>query len=168
MEMKQILKIAIAAVLAVAFVLWLRPSESKRIRKVFATAASELRKDGPEGLVAATAKARALAELVAPDARFEVDGRLIHVATTGRQLVQEIILVRRHADKIEVGFADIAISFEDKVTAAVTADIYVTGLSSELGLSGRDARQLEAVLSKNENDGKWRFTHVSLLPVVAK
>lgn len=168
METKQLLKVAIAAALAVAFVVWLRPSESKRIRKVFATAAAELRKDGPEGLVAATAKARALAELVAPDARFEVDGRFMHVASERRQLVQEIILARRHADKIEVGFEDIAISFEDKATASVTADVYATGLSSELGLGGRDARQLEAVLRKNENDGKWRFTRMNLLPVVAK
>lgn len=168
MEMKPLLKIAIAAVVAAVVVLWLSPSESRRIRKVFATAASELRKDGPEGLVAATAKARALAGLVAPGARFEVDGRLYHVAEAGRQLVQEILLVRRHADKIEVGFADIAISFEDKATASVTADVYATGFSSELGLSSRDARQLEAVLRKSENDGKWRFSHVTLLPVVAK
>jgi hypothetical protein len=168
MEIKKLLGIAIAAVAVIALVIWLRPSESKRVRKVFATVSKELRKDGPEGLVVATAKAHALAELVATGARFKVDEEVLHGVTGGRQIVQQIMLVRGQADKIEVGFADIAVAFDDERTASVTADVFVRGLSSEMGLSGRDARQLEAVLEKDKDDGKWRFKSVSLLPVVAK
>ena len=168
MNMKKLVGIAIAAVAVVALVICLRPSESKRVRKVFATVSKELHKDGPEGLVVSTAKAHALAELVASGARFKIDEEVLHGVTGGRQLVQQIMLVRGQADKIEVGFADIAIAFDDERTASVTADVFVRGLSSELGLGGRDARQLEAVLEKDKDDGKWRFKRVSLLPVVAK
>ena len=168
MEMKKLLGIAIAAVAVVALVIWLRPSESKRVRKVFATVSKELRKDGPEGLVVATAKAHALAGLVAAGARFKVDEEVLRGVTGGRQIVQQIMLVRGQADKIEVGFADIAVAFDDERTASVTADVFVRGLSSEMGLSGRDARQLEAVLEKDKDDGKWRFKSVSIMPVVAK
>lgn len=168
MDMKKLMGIAIAAVAVVALVMWLRPSESKRVRKVFATASKEIHKDGPEGLVVATAKAHALAELVATGARFEIDEHVLHDVTGGRQLVQQIMLVRGQADKIEVGFADIAVAFDGERTASVTADVFVRGLSSELGLGGRDARQLEALLEKDKDDGKWRFKRVGLLPVVAK
>ena len=168
MDMKKIAGLAIAAVAIVALVMWLRPSEAKRVRKVFATVSREIRKDGPEGLVVATAKAHALAELVATGARFRVDEEVLHGVTGGRQLVQQIMLVRGQADTIEVGFSDISVVFDDERTASVTADLYVRGLSSELGMSGRDARQLEAVLEKDKDDGKWRFKRVSLLPVVEK
>ena len=168
MDKRKLIGLALAAVAVVALVLLLRPSESKRIRKVFATASSELRKEGQEGLVVATAKAHALSELVASGARFEVDGHTLRGLASGRQLVQQIMLARAQADRIEVGFTDIAIAFDDDRTASVTADVYVRGLSSELGLSGRDARELEAVLKKDKDDGKWRFASVHLLPVVAK
>ena len=168
MEMKKLLGIAIAAVAVVALVICLRPSESKRVRKVFATVSKEIRKDGPEGLVVATAKAHALAELVATGARFKIDEEILHGVTGGRQIVQQIMLVRGQADKIEVGFADIAVAFDDERTASVTADVFVRGLSEALGISGSDARQLEAVLEKDKDDGKWRFKRVSLLPVVEK
>ncbi len=166
--MTKLVKIAIAVVAAVALVAWLRPSETKRIRKVFATVSKELRKDGPEGLVVATAKAHALSELVATGARFKVDDEILHGVASGRQLVQQIMLVRGQADTIEVGFTDIAIAMDGDRTASVTADVYVRGLSSELGLGGRDARELEAVLEKDREDDKWRFKTVRLLPVVTK
>ena len=50
----------------------------------------------------------------------------------------------------------------------MTADVYVRGLSEELGLGGRDARALETVLEKDAEDDKWRFTSVRILPVVEK
>ncbi len=168
MEKKTLARIAMAAVAALALVIWLRPSETKRVRKVFATVSRENRKDGQEGIVVATAKARALAELVATGARFKIDEEILHGVADGRQLVQQIVLVRGQTDKIEVGFTDIAIAFDDERTASVTADVFVNGLSSEMGLSGRDARQLEAVLVKDRDDGKWRFLSVSLAPVVEK
>ena len=168
MDMKKLAGIAIAAGAVIALVIWLRPSESKRIRKVFAAVSQEIRKDGQEGLVVATAKAHALAELVAADAQFEIDEQVLRGVSGGRQLVQQIMLVRGQAEKIEVGFTDIVIAFDDERTASVTADVFVRGLSSEMGLSGRDARQLMAVLEKDGDDGKWRFKLVRLAPVVEK
>ncbi len=168
MDMKKLVVIAIGVVAVVTLVAWMRPSESKRIRKVFATVSKELRKDGQEGLVVATAKAHALADLVAAGARFEVDDQILRGVASGRQLVQQIMLVRGQADRIEVGFADIAIAFDGERAASVTADVYVRGLSSALGLGGRDARELEAVLEKDKDDDKWRFKSVRLLPVVTK
>ena len=123
MDIKKLAGIAIAAVAVVALVICLRPSEAKRVRKVFATVSKEIRKDGPEGLVVATAKAHALAELVATEASFEVDDRILHGVASGRQLVQQIMLVRGQADRIEVGFADIAIAFDGERAASVTAGL---------------------------------------------
>ncbi len=168
MKLRKPLCLALAAGVAAALVLWLRPSEAKRIRRVFATVSSEIRKDGHEGLVAAAAKAHALADLVANDCQFELDGRLMGGSFSGRQLLQQIILIRGQTDKIEVGFADIAIAFADERTASVTADVYASGFSDALGIGGRDARALETVLAKDAEDGKWRFTSVRLLPVVEK
>ena len=167
MDMKGVIRIALAAVAALVLLLWLKPSESKRIRKVFATGSRELRKDGPEGVVVAASKARALAELLTPGAHIDLDGRTIH-GIDGRQLAQSIILARRQCDKIEVGFEDIAIAFTDEDTASVTADVYVSGLSDALGISGRDAREVETLLVKDKDDGRWRFRSVRLVPVVEK
>ena len=168
MDIKKLVGIGLAVVALVALVVWLRPSDSKRIRKVFSTVSSELRKDGPEGLITATTKAQSLAALVAADAQFELDGHVSRAMSGGRELVQQIMLLRGQADRIDVDFADIAIVFDDDRTASVTADVYVRGFSSELGMGGRDARALEAVLEKDKDDGKWRFKQVDILPVVSK
>lgn len=161
------MQLALAVVLVVVVFVWLRPTETKRVRKVFTTVSKEIHKDGPEGLVVAAAKAHALAELVAAGATFELDGEFLR-DVGGRQLLQQITLVRGQCERISVDFADIVISFVDDRTASVSADIYVRGLSDALGISGRDARQVETVLEKDADDGKWRFTTVRLLPVVSK
>ncbi len=168
MEMKKLVGVVLAVVAIAAIAMWLHPSESKRIRRVFAKVSKEIRKEGPEGLVVSTAKAHALADLVATGARFEIDEHVIRGASDGRQLIQQIVLVRSQSDKIEVGFTDIAIAFDGERTASVTADVYVRGLSSELGISGRDARALEAVMVKDGDDGKWRFKRVAVSPIVSE
>ncbi len=168
MNLQKLIYLALASAAVGALVLWLRPSEEKRIRKVFATVSSEIQKDGPEGLVVATAKAHALADLVANGCDFDFDGHRLRGSFGGRQLLQQIILVRKQADKIKVGFEDLAITFTDERTASVTGDVYVSGLSDELGLSGRDARALETVLEKDAEEDKWLFTSVRVLPVVEK
>ena len=118
-------------------------------------------------MVISAAKAKALANLVAQDATFDLEGRL-QGTFGGRPLVQQIIMVRGQAERIEIGFADLAIDFLDKRTASATGDVYLSGLSDALGLAGRDARALETVLEKDAEDGKWRFTLVRILPIVEK
>ena len=112
MDMRKIVTVAVAAMALAAIAMWLRPSESKRIRKVFTAVSKEIHKDGQEGLVVSTAKAHALAELVARQARFKIDEEVLRGVSGGRQLVQQIVLVRGQADKIDVDFADIAIAFD--------------------------------------------------------
>ena len=168
MKFRKTAWIAMGVLAALLLYVWLRPTEAKRVRRVFAKITKEIRKDGPEGIVVATAKAHALADVVAAHAEIDIDGEVMRGAIGGRQLVQNIMLVRGQCDRIEVGFTDIAVEFEGNRTASVTADVYARGISEALDMSGRDARALEAVLEKDADDGKWRFTLVRLLPVVSK
>ena len=168
MELKKLLYLALGAAVLLMLVLWLWPSETKRVRKVFSTVSHEIHKRGrEESMVISAAKAKALANLVAQDATFDLEGRL-QGTFGGRPLVQQIIMVRGQAERIEIGFADLAIDFLDKRTASATGDVYLSGLSDALGLAGRDARALETVLEKDAEDGKWRFTLVRILPIVEK
>ncbi len=165
---KKFFLIAIVALAAFAAWKFAAPSEERRVRKVFDRVSELLSKTGTEPVFSAAAKARDIAKLVSPSARFEVPERNLDLAVGGSQLAQQIAMARSQARFIKVTFEDIFVVFADDDIALVTADVLFNGTSDLLGFSGRDTRELTATLKRESPSGDWLFASIRLNPIVEK
>lgn len=160
---RNILLLAAAALLAWWF---LAPSEERRVKAVFDRASSLFEKRRAEHVLTAASKARDIAELVSPGARFQVPERHLDFRFDRQALARQIVAMRAQSSQIEVTFEDVAVDFSDPGTAHVTADVLFKGASDIPGFSGRDTRELEATLRKES--GEWRFASVCLRQLIGK
>ena len=142
--------------------------DERRIRRLFDRAAELLAKKGAEPVFTAAGKARELAGLVAPEARFDIPECGVGMAAGGSALARQIALVRAQAQFIQIAFEELRVDFTAEDAAIATADVLFKGTSDLLGLSGRDARELTATLKRDSDSGEWRFTGVRLRPVIEK
>lgn len=56
----------------------------------------------------------------------------------------------------------------DGDVAHATADMLVSGTGIDAFMSGRDTREVDAQLKKSPDDGKWRFSSVSINAIVER
>ena len=154
--------ISFLAVLAVAVGGWylLRPSKEEVVKKAFVKAAAALEKDGTEKAFDALAKARALASIADPQCVFEFKGRKFQLSHERTDVTERIASLRNMSAHIHVEFGDVSVSFPASNTAEATCRFAYAG--EDLGISLRDARDVEATLRKDGDSGKWRFSHVKL------
>ena len=150
------------AVLAVAVGGWflLRPSREAVVRKTFAKAAAALEKAGTEKAFDSLAKARALASIADPQCVFEFKGRKFQLSHERTDVTERIAALRNMAAYVHVEFGDVSVSFPASDTAEATCKFSYAG--DDLGLSLRNARYVETTLRKDNDSGRWRFSHVRL------
>jgi len=162
------IKILILAALVALAAWWLlSPSEERRVRRVFDRASELIAKDGSEPIFVAAAKARGLADLVAPSAQLEIPERDVNFTVGGGDVARQIALARSQPQFIRVSFEDISVTFSDDDTALVTADVLFKGTSELYGFSGRDTRELDATMRRSAS-GDWLFASIRLKPVIEK
>ena len=152
------------------FMAWrfLSPSEERRIIKMFDKTSELLSKNGGEPIITAAAKARALAELVAPGAHLEIEERNISISIGGEALARQIVIAREQTLSINITFEEISVVFPDEDTALVSADVLFKGTSDLLGFSGRDTRELATTLKRDSSSGDWLFTDIRLKAIVLR
>ena len=159
----------VVLLLAVAGWLLLEKSDERRVRKTFAIAESALCKEGSELPFKTLGAARTLADLIEPGCRLEIPERKFSVKLEGDDLTQQLAAFRRQSTEFAVSFEDLNVVFLDKTTAQVSCDFFFRGDSEAIGLIvGRDARALDATLHWDQENGKWRFAHVRLQPILEK
>ncbi len=166
MNRRNLLFVLVCLVVA-AFVLpRLFRSERGRVRAAFRVAAENLEKTGPENLLAAGLKAKALGELV--------DGRLhlvlpefgYNAEFEAREVQQQAAYARNQMGNLHVEFQQIDIEFPAPGEASATADALVTGDLD--GFRGRDVRAVRARLRKDPETKKWLFRDVRVEPVLVQ
>lgn len=150
------------AVLAVAVGGWflLKPSKEEVVKKTFAKAAAALEKNGTEKAFDALAKARALASIADPQCVFEFKGRKFQLSHERTDVTERIAALRNMSAHIHVEFGEVSVSFPASDTAEATCKFSYAG--EDFGISLRDARDVEATLRKDDDSGKWCFSHVKL------
>ena len=159
--------LVLAALVALAAWWLLSPSEERRVRRVFNRASELIAKDSGEPIFVAAAKARGLAELVAPNAQLDIPERDLSLSLGGGDVARQIAFARSQPQFIRVSFEDISVAFSDDDTALVTADVLFKGTSELYGFSGRDTRELEATMRRGAS-GDWLFASIRLKPVIEK
>ena len=154
----------------VGLIVWLfaMPSEESRVRKVFERASGLLEKTGTEPVFAAAAKARDLAALVLPGTRLDIPDWDVSAILGGDQFSRQIALARSQSQFIKVAFEELSVVFADEDTALVHANVLFTGTSYLYGFSGHDRCELSATLKRDPSSGDWRFSAITIKPVVGK
>ena len=156
--MKTTMTVFIAAAIAAAAWFLLVPSQEARVKKAFAQTAATLEKSGREPPLDAMGKARALAELAEAQCVLEYDGASFTLAQERSAMASRIATLRNMSSRIHVAFKDVSVSFPDSATAEASCGFVFEG--DDLGTGVRDARSIEAVLHKDGESGKWRFSRV--------
>ena len=108
--------LVLAALVALAAWWLLSPSEERRVRRVFDRASELIAKDGGEPIFVAAAKARGLAELVAPNAQLDIPERDLSLSIGGGDVARQIALARSQPQFIRVSFESISVTFSDSTS----------------------------------------------------
>ena len=116
----------------------------------------------------AAAKSRSIADLV--DSKVTIsflEEGVVDAKLARNEMAQQMMLVRNSCSSLSIAFESVKVGPIDGGTAHATADLLVSGSGSMSFLEGRDTREVEAVLVKSPDDGKWRFSSVTIKLIVA-
>jgi len=163
---KNIVVGAAVAAAAVAAFCFLNPSEEGRVKAAFKRAAATVSKEADEPLLAIAAKVRAISDLAEPEIRLSVPERDLNAKFTRSEMAQHVMLARKSCSSLSVAFESVSVQSIDGDVARATADLLVSGIGAESFLQGRDTREVESVLKKSPEDGKWRFSSMTIKAIV--
>lgn len=154
-NLKNLCAILIAVALVVGGFLWLRPSEERRIRRVFERMAERLEKSPQESVLESGFRAKAVAESFADGVLLKSDEPSFSYTANRADVSAAVLALRRGARKLKVSFE----SFEIDVSgseASVACDLLVQDGGGVLGLgSERDVRHLDLRMEKDAESGEW-------------
>lgn len=157
---------AIAAIVGIA--LLLRPTEEKRVIAAFEHAAEVMSKPEGESLLVAASRMGSIEDLAAENVRIAVPEQRVNAVFERREAARRFLAVRASCATLSVRFEGINVeSIEDGVARA-TADLLVSGAGAGAFLDGRDTREVSAELVKGADDGKWRFSSVTINEIVER
>ena len=151
-SLKNIALGAAALAASVAAFIYLHPSEERRIKAAFDRAA---------------AKNRSIADLADREIAISIPEQKVDAKLARGEMAQQVTLARSTCSTLSVAFESVAVDSIDGDTAHATADLLLSGAGTTSFLNGRDTREVEAVLRKSSDDGKWRFSSVSIKAIVA-
>ena len=157
---------AAALAAAVAAFIYLHPSEERRIKAAFEHAAETISKEEGESLISIAAKNRSIADLADREIAICIPEQRVDAKLARSEMAQQVTIVRKSCSSLTVAFESVAVQSIDGDTARATADLLVSGSGTMSFLNGRDTREVEAVLRKSPDDGKWRFSSVSIKAIV--
>lgn len=166
-SLKNIALGAAALAASVAAFIYLHPSEERRIKAAFDRAAETISKEEGESLISAAAKNRSIADLADREIAISIPEQKVDAKLARGEMAQQVTLARSTCSTLSVAFESVAVDSIDGDTAHATADLLLSGAGTTSFLNGRDTREVEAVLRKSSDDGKWRFSSVSIKAIVA-
>ena len=157
---------AAAVAAAVAAFCFLNPSEEGRIKAAFKHAAETISKAPDESLIFTATKNSSIADLADREIAVSIPEQGVDAKFTRNEMAQQVTFVRKSCSSLSVAFESVTVESIDGDTARATADLLVSGAGSMSFLEGRDTREVEAVLVKSPDDGKWRFSSVIVRAIV--
>ena len=164
---RRTLLVAAVCIAIAAFVLpRILRTERSRVLAAFHAAAENLEKSGPETLLAASLKAKALGELVDGTLTLALSELEVEDVFDAMEVQRYAAYARNRMTTLHVEFRDIRVEFPAGGEAAATAVLLATGdLENSIG---RETSAVAARLRKDPDTGKWRFHEVRVDPVLAQ
>ncbi len=160
--------LALVAAAAFAACYFLRPSEEKLVKAAFARAAETVSKAEGESMLVTATRVGAIADLATGEISVSVPEMDLKASFSRQDVAQRIMALRASCSSLTVRFEDVRAVSIDGNGAKATADMLVTGVGASSFLSGRDTREVSASLAKSPEDGKWRFSSVTVEAIVGR
>ncbi len=123
-------------------------------------------KEGDEPLFAIASKARSIADLADREISVSVPEWDMDARFSRDEMAQHVMLARKSCSSVSAAFEAVSVQSIDGDVARASADLLVSGNGTRAFLQGRDTREFEAVLRKSPEDGKWRFSSVTIKAIV--
>ena len=157
-----------AVVAAAATYYWMRPTEEARVKAAFARAAAVISKAADESLIVTATRTKDIADLVDGSFKISVQEQQVDATLTPSETARQVTAMRATCSSLSVKFEDVRVDSIDGDIAHATADLLVSGTGIDAFMSGRDTREVDAKLKKSPEDGKWRFSSVSIDAIVER
>ena len=162
-KVRNVVVFALSAVVAAAATYYfLRPNEEAKIKAAFARVSETISKSENESIVVAATKAKDIKDLLAGEVEIWAPEQNVDATVASSEIANQVTAVRAMCTSLSVSFQNVRVESIDGDTAHATASVLMSGTGVEAFLSGRDTRAIEAKLRKSPDDGKWRFSSVSV------
>jgi len=164
-KLKHILIALIAVGLCLFAVLYLSPSEEKKVRKQFDLLSEYVSKDSNENAIAMANKMQKLGSLFGDSCELKIAVELLSGTYTREEIASYAARARARFSKVSLGFHDLEVTFPENGVAKVTLTARLTG-QTRAGEQMRETRELECLLEKKEK--KWRLNRIEVIEVLRK
>jgi hypothetical protein len=162
---KNMIIAALAVVVGVVAVVYLLPSEQRKIKKQFAALSDEVSKEQGESLLAMAYTAQTLPKLFDTNCAITVKAEMITGSYTPEEIASLAARARTQFSTLKLSFSDLKIDISEKNLAKVelTARLVGKGTNNE-GVN--EVRELMVTLKKC--DGRWLFSSFDEVEVLKK
>ena len=166
-KLRNVVVFAVSAVVAAAAAYyWMRPTEEARVKAAFARASAAISKEDGESIIVTAARAKDIADLVVDPFRIVASEHHVDETINPSETARQVTAVRATCASLSLRFEDVRVDSIDGDVAHATADMLVSGTGIDAFMSGRDTREVDAQLKKSPDDGKWRFSSVTVNEIV--
>jgi len=167
-KLKHIIIAGLIILIGILVVLYLIPSEEKKVRKQFALLSQYVAKEPGEDLFSMANRVKNIGKLFAEGCEFKIEGDPFY-SFSGKYTREEVsgyaLRGRSYFSSLSLKFHDLKVEFPEKGTAKVNLTARLTGKSTA-GEAVDEARELECVLIKIEK--KWLFSSLEVVEVLKK
>lgn len=157
-----------AVVAAAATYYFMRPTEEARVKAVFARVSETVSKSDGESLIVSATREKDIADLVAGQMDIWAPEQSVDITVSSSEVGRQATALRAMSSSLSMRFQNVRVTSVDGDVAHATARMFVSGAGLDDLLSGRDTWEVEAELNKSSDDGKWRFSSVSITDVAKK
>jgi hypothetical protein len=162
---KKYLISAIIALIVIIAVVYLFPTETRRVKRQFSSLANSVAKAPDENNLIMVTKLSKIKMALAETCQFHDPVHDFSGAYARDEILQRAAGARSHFSKLDLKFSDLQVIFPQPGTATVTTTATVTGTTTE-GDAFNEVHELECTLQKIE--GSWLLTAVEVVEVLKK
>jgi len=155
----------VIALVVIIAVVYLFPTDTRRVKRQFTTLANAVSKTPAESNLSMVSKLNQIKLALAVTCRFSDPAHEVSGAYPREEIVQRAAGARAHFSKLGLKFADLHVTFPQVGIATVTTTATVTGTATE-GDAFNEVHELECILQKSE--GNWLVTEVTVVEVLKK
>lgn len=157
--------VASVALAALAAFMWWRQRDEQRIRRTLDALVTEVQKAGPEGAIAAAARARSIADRFDEDPEIDLDEMPV-AAAHRTELASIVFRARAAVSRLEVKLYDTTVEVD---RSAGTARVQTTArATATLEGSGGDTRTQELAFEWVRTPDGWRIASVRTVRAIRR
>ena len=160
-----------AAVATIAAVLWilLKPTEERRVARVFSGISEIMHKRSGEGMLASAAKSESVCGYCEDPVYITVtEAGIGEIAMEKQEIRRRVVVMRSYFTEMDLIFDEVNVVLSSGDQASVSADVTLRGTGAEDGTPNSETREMNAVMKKDGKTGEWLIHSLVIEPIIEK